>query len=74
VSLEPNCIFCKIIEKKIPSKTVYEDHLVTAFEDVNPQAPVHLLVVPKNIFPRFIACPQPIKILLGTFFDCKENR
>jgi histidine triad (HIT) family protein len=53
MSLAPNCIFCKIIEKKIPSKIVYEDALATAFEDVNPQAPVHTLIVPKNTFPIF---------------------
>ncbi|MEK6580957.1 MAG: histidine triad nucleotide-binding protein [Nitrospirota bacterium] len=40
------CIFCNIIEKKIPAKIIYEDGLVLAFEDVNPQAPVHTLVIP----------------------------
>lgn len=43
-----DCIFCKIAEKKIPSKIVYEDDRTVAFEDVNPQAPVHVLVVPKR--------------------------
>ena len=55
MSLDPDCIFCKIIDKKIPSKIVYEDDLAFAFEDVNPQAPVHILVVPKIIFPISIA-------------------
>ncbi|MCL0037779.1 histidine triad nucleotide-binding protein [Thermodesulfovibrionales bacterium] len=45
-----NCIFCKIAEKKIPSKVVYEDELVFAFEDIEPQAPVHILIVPKKHF------------------------
>jgi histidine triad (HIT) family protein len=45
-----NCIFCKIAEKKIPSTTVYEDEDVLAFKDINPAAPVHLLVIPKKHF------------------------
>ncbi len=43
-----DCIFCKIIKGEIPSKTVYEDEDCKAFCDVNPQAPVHVLVVPKK--------------------------
>jgi len=43
-----DCIFCRIAEKKIPSKIVHEDDRAVAFEDVNPQAPVHVLVVPKR--------------------------
>ncbi|MDI6802069.1 MAG: histidine triad nucleotide-binding protein [Thermodesulfovibrionales bacterium] len=43
-----DCIFCRIIEKKIPAKIVYEDEFAIAFEDINPQAPVHTLVIPKK--------------------------
>jgi histidine triad (HIT) family protein len=43
-----DCIFCKIAEKKIPSKIVYEDDAVVAFEDLSPQAPVHTLIIPKK--------------------------
>lgn len=49
-----DCIFCKIIEKKIPSRVVYEDDLVFAFEDINPQAPVHTLVIPKKHIPTLL--------------------
>ena len=42
-----NCLFCKIINGQIPSTKVYEDETVFAFRDINPQAPVHVLVVPK---------------------------
>ncbi len=42
-----DCIFCKIAEGTIPSKKVYEDDLCLAFHDINPQAPVHVLVIPK---------------------------
>src|SRR3989338_10149986 len=43
-----DCIFCKIAEKKIPSKIVHEDDKTVAFDDVNPQAPTHVLVIPKR--------------------------
>ena len=43
-----NCVFCRIIERKIPAKIVYEDDDVLAFEDINPHAPVHTLIIPKR--------------------------
>ena len=42
-----NCLFCKIVSGEIPATKVYEDDEVIAFEDINPQAPVHVLVVPR---------------------------
>lgn len=45
---DPNCLFCKIVAKQIPSRAVYEDELVYAFHDINPWAPVHFLIVPKQ--------------------------
>ena len=42
------CIFCKIIKGEIPSKKLYEDDKVIAFHDINPEAPIHFLVVPKE--------------------------
>ena len=45
-----DCLFCKIADKEIPAKIVYEDADVFAFEDINPQAPVHLLICPKKHF------------------------
>lgn len=47
ISME-DCIFCKIINGEIPCKKVYEDDIVLSFEDINPAAPVHVLVVPKK--------------------------
>lgn len=47
-----DCIFCKIINKEIPSKIVYENDDVIAFEDLNKVAPVHVLVVPKKHIPN----------------------
>lgn len=43
-----DCIFCKISKDEIPSKKVYEDNLMIAFYDINPQAPIHILVIPKE--------------------------
>ena len=46
--MEENCIFCKIANKEISSNFVYEDELVVAFNDLNPVAPTHVLIVPKE--------------------------
>ena len=43
-----DCVFCSIIDGKIPSDKVYEDELVLAFRDINPEAPVHILLIPKE--------------------------
>jgi histidine triad (HIT) family protein len=43
-----DCLFCKIAAKQIPSTVVYEDDRVLAFNDINPQAPVHVLIIPKQ--------------------------
>jgi histidine triad (HIT) family protein len=48
MSPENSCIFCKIAAGQVASKTVYQDDHVMAFRDVNPQAPVHILVIPKK--------------------------
>ena len=51
-----DCIFCKIIAGEIPSTKVYEDEKVMAFRDVNPQAPVHVLIVPKKHMANVLEC------------------
>jgi len=43
-----DCLFCKIANKEIPADIVYEDETVLAFKDINPQAPTHILVIPKT--------------------------
>ena len=45
---DPNCLFCKIIRREIPSKIAFEDDDVFAFHDISPQAPTHILIVPKE--------------------------
>ncbi len=46
--MSEDCVFCKIVEKKIPAKLEYEDDLCVSFHDINPRAKVHLLVIPKK--------------------------
>lgn len=60
-----NCIFCKIIAKQIPAAIVYEDDDVLAFKDINPAAPVHLLVIPKVHVATLSDCTDEHAALLG---------
>jgi len=70
---DSNCIFCKIVDKKVPSKIVYEDETVIAFEDTNPQAPVHTLVVPKRHIPEIHSMTEADRELVGhLFFTAKK--
>ncbi|MCL4536481.1 MAG: histidine triad nucleotide-binding protein [Nitrospirae bacterium] len=60
-----DCIFCKIIDKKIPARIVYEDEHALAFEDVNPQAPVHTLVIPRKHIPTLLDIKEEDNNLIG---------
>ena len=60
-----DCIFCKIIEGTIPSKAVYQDEYVFAFTDINPKAPVHLLIVPREHIASLGDTSNDKKELLG---------
>jgi len=60
-----NCIFCKIAAKQIPSKTVYEDDDLIAFHDINPAAPIHFLIVPKQHIPTLSDCNESHAALLS---------
>lgn len=51
-----NCLFCKIIAGEIPSDKVYEDDRVYAFRDINPQAPTHVLIVPRKHMDNILEC------------------
>ncbi len=48
------CLFCKIIQKKIPAEIVFENGQVLCFRDINPQAPVHILIIPKKHIPSLM--------------------
>jgi histidine triad (HIT) family protein len=60
-----NCLFCKIINREIPAKIVYEDDAVLAFEDINPQAPVHLLIIPKKHIATTLDMTEDDHVLIG---------
>ncbi|MBR2571962.1 MAG: histidine triad nucleotide-binding protein [Clostridia bacterium] len=60
-----NCIFCKIAAGEIPAAVVYEDEDALAFKDVNPQAPVHVLLVPKKHVRDVLDCAENAPELLG---------
>ena len=65
-----DCIFCKIASHAIPVKAVYEDDLVIAFPDMNPQAPTHLLVIPKEHFDNVEQAPAE---LMGALLSAAGN-
>jgi len=62
------CVFCKIVKGELPAKVVYEDDLVMAFHDINPQAPVHILVIPKEHIPTLNDLEERHKELIGHIF------
>lgn len=60
-----HCIFCQIVTQKIAAQLIYEDDDVIAFHDINPAAPVHFLIVPKEHLPTLAACSEKHVALLG---------
>lgn len=60
-----DCIFCKIADKQIPSSAVYEDGEMLCFKDINPAAPVHLLLIPKVHFDSLAHAGAEHETLLG---------
>ncbi len=67
------CIFCKIVEKKIPSRIVYEDDISMAFEDINPQAPVHILIIPKKHIPTLLDIKDEDTAMIYHLFKVANN-
>jgi len=63
--MSDECIFCKIIKGDIETQFVYEDDEIVAFKDIHPQAPVHLLVVPKKHIPTVNALDESDAPLIG---------
>jgi histidine triad (HIT) family protein len=62
----PDCVFCRIVAGEIPSKKIYEDETVYAFEDIAPKAPTHVLVVPRKHIARLADVEPEDEPLLGT--------
>lgn len=63
-----DCIFCKIINRDIPSNIVYEDENILAFKDINPQMPIHILVIPKKHIESIIDLKTEDESLIGKIF------
>ena len=66
--METNCIFCKIASKEIPASIVFENENILAFKDLKPQAPVHILVIPKKHIPTLNDIGQNDSELIGKIF------
>ena len=65
-----DCLFCKIIAGQIPSSRVYEDELVYAFRDINPMAPVHILIVPKEHIASADGVTAENSAAVARIFEC----
>ena len=63
-----DCIFCKIIKGEIPSTKVYEDENVLAFKDINPAAPIHILVIPKQHIENVLEINEENKEIASNIF------
>ncbi len=63
-----DCIFCKIIKKEIPSNIVYESDEIIAFRDVNPVAPIHILVIPKKHLNSVLDLNPEDEMLVGKIY------
>ena len=63
-----NCLFCRIIDGKIPAKTVYQDETAVAIEDIHPQSPTHLLVLPRKHISSLLDAGAEDAALLGHLF------
>lgn len=63
-----DCIFCKIIKREIPSSIVYEDSEIIAFRDVNPQAPIHILVIPKKHISFLVDLKEEDEAVVGKIY------
>jgi len=62
-----NCIFCKIVNQEIPSNKVLENEEFLAFHDINPSAPIHVLIIPKKHYENFSEAPNDILCKMSEF-------
>ncbi|WP_295902850.1 HIT domain-containing protein [uncultured Vibrio sp.] len=66
-------IFRKIIDKEIPSDIVYQDELVTAFRDINPRAPIHVLIIPNKLIPTVNDIEAEDELVMGRLFTVAKK-
>ena len=63
-----NCIFCKIVNKEVPSEIIYEDDEIISFKDINPVTPVHVLVIPKKHIEKITDLKKDDELLIGKIY------
>ena len=68
-----DCLFCRIAKKEIPAKVIFEDPQILAFEDVSPQAPVHILIIPKEHVEKISDLTQAHIDILGRLILTAKN-
>ena len=68
-----DCIFCKIANGTIPSRKVYEDAEVVAFDDINPMAPVHVIIIPKKHIPTILDVTKTDVSSIGSLFTAAQE-
>jgi len=73
MSLDPDCLFCKIIEGKVPSTTVYRNENVVAFLDITPQAPTHVVIVPTVHVENIAALAQISSVITAALFAAADE-
>ena len=64
-----DCIFCQIVAGKVPSEIIYQDEKVIAFRDINPQAPTHLIIIPKRHIPSLAHLSEEESPLIGQMIN-----
>ena len=69
----PKTLFSKIIDREIPADIVYEDNEIISFKDINPQAPIHLLIVPKKVIPTLNDLADSDFELIGKMFKVAQK-
>ncbi len=68
-----NCIFCKIASKAIPAEFLFENNDICAFRDVNPQAPTHILIIPKKHIPTIMDVPSADTSIFSKMFEVAQT-
>jgi histidine triad (HIT) family protein len=68
-----DCIFCKILADEIPAEILYQDDKVTAFKDINPAAPIHILIIPNRHIPSVNSVTEKDELLLGHLFTTARS-
>ena len=69
----PECLFCRILKKEIPSKAVFKDSQIYAFYDINPQAPIHVLLIPKKHVAGVADLGEGDEIMTGSLIICAKK-